>query len=92
VNSSITERFWRFYRKLPGEVKEHARETYKLFRNDPYHPSLHFKRVHSRRPIFSVRINIDYRAVGIMDGGEIVWFWIGSHQEYDILIKRLRKT
>jgi hypothetical protein len=92
VNSSTTERFWRFYRKLPGEVKEQARETYKLFRNDPYHPSLHFKRVHSRRPIFSVRINIDYRAVGIMDGGEIVWFWIGSHQEYDILIKRLRKT
>jgi len=63
-----------------------------LFVKDPYYPSLHFKRIHSTRPIFSVRISIDYRAVGIVEGNEITWFWIGLHAEYDNLLKRLRNA
>jgi len=70
-------------------VKIQAREAYALFVKDPYHPSLHFKRIHSTRPIFSIRINLDYRTIGIMEYDEITWFWIGSHAEYDNLLKRL---
>jgi hypothetical protein len=55
---------------------------------DPFHPSLHFKSIHQTRPIWSVRIGLNYRAVGIKpDANEIVWFWIGSHTDYDKLIK-----
>lgn len=86
-----TERFWRCYSTLPLFVKKQAREAYKLFVVDPYYAGLHFKRIHSTRPIFSVRITIDYRAIGIMQDNEIVWFWIGSHSEYDKLIKHRAK-
>ena len=92
MNSTTTERFWKCYAALPAEVRSQAKEAYALFVKDPYYPSLHFKRIHSTRPIFSVRISIDYRAVGIVEGNEITWFWIGSHAEYDNLLKRLRNA
>jgi hypothetical protein len=90
MKSTTTQRFWKCYETLPAEVRKRAKEVYGLFAKNPYHPSLHFKRIHSSRPIFSVRITIGYRAVGIVEGDEITWFWIGSHHEYEILIKRLR--
>jgi len=90
VKSTTTKRFWKCYSTIPSAVKKQAREAYELFSKNPYYPSLHFKRIHSTLPIFSVRINIDYRSVGILEGDEITWFWIGSHAEYEILIKRLR--
>lgn len=92
MNSTTTERFWKCYAALPAEVRSQAKETYALFVKDPYYPSLHFRRIHSTRPIFSVRISIDYRAVGIVEGNEITWFWIGPHGEYDNLLKRLRNA
>ena len=87
MKSSTTERFWKCYVALPEEVKRRAKEAYALFVEDPHYPSLHFKRIHSTRPIFSVRITIDYRAIGVVDGDEITWFWIGSHSDYDKLLK-----
>jgi len=64
MNSTTTEQFWMRYSALPTEVRRHAREAYSLFILDPYHPSLHFKRIHSTRPVFSVRIGntIDWSA------------------------------
>jgi hypothetical protein len=90
--SSTSRRFWECYDVLPQEVRRHAKDAYAVFSKDPYHPSLHFKRVHSTRPIFSVRITRDYRAVGILDGDEITWFWIGSHADYNSLLKRMKST
>lgn len=52
---------------LPRQIQQNARETYKLFSQNPNHPSLQFKKVHQTRPIYSVRINIDYRAIGEID-------------------------
>ena len=91
MNSSTTNRFWKSYAQLPSNIRAQAKKTFKTFLSDPYHPSLHYKKVHSSRPIFSVRITKDYRAVGIVDGDEIVWFWIGSHAEYEEILKQLRK-
>ncbi len=51
--------------------------------------SLQFKQIHRIKPIYSVRIGIGWRAVGVKDGDEIVWYWIGSHEEYNNLIARL---
>ena len=90
MKSTATERFWKRYADLPADVRKQAREAYRLFLGNPQHPGLHFKRVHSRRPIFSVRISIDYRALGIIEQDEITWFWIGGHAEYDQILSKMR--
>ncbi|MDP9314561.1 MAG: hypothetical protein M3R24_27400 [Chloroflexota bacterium] len=89
MKSRTTTRFRQAYAALPEQVRRHAREAYRLFAQNPQHPSLRFRRVHPTLPVYSARVNIDYRAVGIRDGEEIVWFWIGSHGEYDQLLARL---
>ena len=86
MKSHTTERFRRAFQNLPREVQDQARKAYSLFERDPYHPSLRFKQVHSTRPIYSARINVDCRALGVRDGETILWFWIGSHADYDHLI------
>ena len=92
MKSRTTDKFWKSFDILPAEIKKKAKETYQLFQKDPYHASLHFKRIHSNRPIFSVRVSKSYRAVGVVEKDEIIWFWIGSHSEYDKLIKTMRGT
>jgi hypothetical protein len=92
MRSSANEHFWKCYAALPVKIRRQAKGIYALFEKQPYYPSLQFKRIHSIRPIFSVRVNIDYRAVGVLDGDEITWFWIGSHNDYNNLLKRLNKT
>jgi hypothetical protein len=68
---------------LPASVQEQARVAYRRFLKDPRHRSLRFKRVHSSEPIYSVRISLNYRAVGVIEGDEIIWYWIGSHADYE---------
>jgi hypothetical protein len=89
--SHITEKFRRAFAELPADVQEQARQAYRLFIENPHHPGLHFKPIHPTRPIYSVRVGLNYRAVGTREGDEIVWFWIGSHAEYDKLIKLFKK-
>ena len=90
--SKTTRRFWKCYSGLPLTVKQLAKSAYEQFVHNPYHPSLQFKRVHSYRPIYSVRISRNYRAVGIVQENEIIWFWVGSHADYDGLLKKLGKS
>ena len=91
MKSKTSPRFKKCASSLPEAIRKEARKAFKLFSSDPYYPSLHFKRIHSTLPVFSVRISLDYRATGILDGNEIIWFWIGSHSDYDKLCKNLRK-
>ncbi len=51
--------------------------------------SLHFKRVHSNQAIYSARITKNFRAIGVINDGIIIWFWIGSHDDYDRILKKL---
>lgn len=87
--SHTTERFWTAYAALPEGVRRQAREAYRLFRQNPAHPSLRFRQVHPTRPIYSARIDLQYRALGIRDADAIIWFWIGSHDAYERLLNRL---
>lgn len=89
MTSHTSERFRKLFAELPQQVQKQAKEAYKLFVKDPLYPSLHFKSVHSIKPIYSVRINIDYRALGVLSENVIIWFWIGPHDEYDKLLRRL---
>jgi hypothetical protein len=89
VISRTTEKFRALFVLLPETIKAQAKEAYQQFKKDSYHPSLQFKRVHSNKPIYSVRVNMDYRAVGVIKDNKIVWFWIGSHNVYDKLLRKL---
>lgn len=89
--SHTTEKFRKAFAELPADVQKQARQAYRLFIENPQHPSLRFKPIHPNRPIYSARVGIDYRAVGIKDENEIIWYWIGSHAEYDKLIRQFRK-
>ena len=85
MKSSVTKAF----RKKMGGLPASVQETYELWRLDPYHNSLQFKRVSQRQPIYSARVSLDYRVLGLLEDDHIYWFWIGAHAEYDELLKRL---
>ncbi|MCA1688174.1 MAG: hypothetical protein LC714_06205 [Actinobacteria bacterium] len=75
--------FWERYRRLPAPVRDLADKNFELLKNDPRHPSLHFKRVGR---FFSVRVGLSYRALGVEVEGGVLWFWIGSHADYDKIV------
>ena len=89
MNSVTTERFRRAFEALPPSVRRRARRAYAIFQRDPSHPSLRLKQVHRTRAIHSVRVGLGYRALGVREGDTMVWFWIGSHAEYDRLVRGL---
>lgn len=89
MKSHTTRRFRKVFAKLPASIQQQARESFARFSQNPYHPSLHFKRIHSTQPIYSARISLSYRTVGVLEGDTIIWFWIGSHEDYDNLLKQL---
>jgi hypothetical protein len=76
-------RFWALYGSLPAEIQATADKNYALLKADSRHPSLHFKKV---GPLWSARVGDRYRVLGrdVEDG--ILWFWIGTHAEYDKLV------
>ena len=86
MKSYVDPDFLEAFRRLPQAVRELARAKYRLFKINPHHPSLQFKRVSDLDPIYSVRINRKYRALGLWEGDRIDWFWIGSHDDYDQLL------
>lgn len=88
MTSKTTRRFRVAFADLPPEIQKRARRAYKLFKQNPHHPSLRFRQVHPKEPIFSARITANYRAVGIREADTIIWYWIGSHGDYERLISR----
>ena len=89
MKSLTTERFRKLYGAAPDATKAKIRAAYRLWSNNPDHPSLRFKKVHSIQPIYSARIDLDWRALGIIQGDAMIWFWVGSHSEYERLLKKL---
>ena len=89
MKSRTTGDFWRAYKALPLYIQEAAQKAYALFENNPAHPSLQFKSVNNDPPVYSVRISLNYRALGVKSDDTIIWFWIGSHAEYDQMIGKL---
>jgi len=86
MQSRTTRQFRRLFSELPGEVQREARRAYRLFHDNPAHPGLHFKKIEGEDDIYSARIGLDYRALAVMKKDRIVWYWIGSHSDYDRLI------
>ena len=89
MKSRTTAEFRKSFAALPKQVQEQTREAYRQFKENPSYPSLRFKKVHPELPIYSARISNNYRAVGQLDGDTVIWFWVGSHAEYDRLLSQL---
>jgi hypothetical protein len=89
VQSQTTAAFRSLLDAAPAAVQAKAKAAYRLWAENPAHPSLRFKKVHDSLPIYSVRIDLDWRAVGVMKDGTMVWFWIGSHSAYERLLAGL---
>lgn len=84
MNHYTTSGFWDCYRLLPESIRRTADANYQLLRDDPRHPSLHFKRIGR---FWSVRVGIGYRALAVDDPDGPIWFWIGPHAEYNKILK-----
>jgi len=76
--------FWDLYRSLSDDVREAADEAFTRLKQDPRHPSLHFKKVGRFR---SARVGLHHRALAVEAPEGLVWFWIGTHADYDRLLK-----
>jgi hypothetical protein len=84
MKSSGTPGFWAAYHQLPPEVRQKARKQYLLWVKHPDHRSLRFKKI---KTFWSARVDTRHRALGTMTGDTVIWFWIGSHADYDKLLK-----
>ena len=80
-----TRRFWQCYNALPKNIQNIPDQSYQLLKTNPAHPSLHFKKLSGQ--YWFVRVGSSYRAVGIEVESGLSWFLIGTHAEYDKLIK-----
>lgn len=84
MNHRASPRFWACYKRLPADIQRLADRCFDLLRNDPRHPSIHFKKI---GPIWSARVGLHYRALASETNDEYLWVWIGSHAEYDQLTR-----
>ena len=83
MKSAVLPSFWKAYKSLDKSIRERAKKAYNLWLDNPFHPSLHFKCINSEENIWAVRITLGIRAIGILDGETVTWFWIGGHDEYE---------
>ncbi|MBI3839774.1 MAG: hypothetical protein HY288_17770 [Planctomycetia bacterium] len=79
-----TSHFWTCYERLPDEIRQLADKNFKLLKSNPRHPSLHFKKIGDYR---SARVGLSYRALATEVEGDLLWFWIGTHAEYDEIVR-----
>ncbi|MCX6197688.1 MAG: hypothetical protein NTY88_00515 [Bacteroidetes bacterium] len=89
MKSVANKDFWDSYNALLKEIQKTANKAYGLFEENPSHPSLHFKKVNDNPLVYSVRISINYRALGVLASDTIVWFWVGNHDAYEATINSL---
>ena len=78
-----TPQFWDRFDEMPESVQDLARKNFELLKENPRHPSLHFKKVGR---LWSARVGLNHRAVAVEDGPDFIWVWIGDHDEYDRLV------
>jgi hypothetical protein len=89
VKSETTGKFQALFAQASVPVQMKIRAAYLLWTENPRHPSLRFKKVHDHLPIFSVRVDLDWRVVGVLRDDTMIWFWVGPHSEYEKLLKGL---
>ena len=72
------------FENLPGPIQKVSKKNFALLKANPLHPSLHFKKVEK---FWSVQVGIAHRALAVEDVEDFIWIWIGTHSEYELMIK-----
>jgi len=80
--------FKKLYFNLPKEIQTQADKTFHLWKENRHHPSLHFKKIDDSPIMYSIRIGLNWRALCVQNLDTYIWFWIGSHEDYNQLIKQ----
>lgn len=83
MKSATLPSFWTAYDALDEKIRRRARRAYRLWTRNPFHPSLRFKCISRKENVWSARITLGYRALGVMEGNTVTWFWIGDHDDYE---------
>ena len=83
MKSETLPSFWEAYRLLDQDTRSNARKAYRLWSQNPFHPSLRFKCVNRQENVWSLRITLDYRALCVFEEGTVTWIWIGAHADYE---------
>lgn len=91
MESHVTPAFRKSLRALPNEVRRGAFADYRLWKVDPFANSLRFKEINAKNHVWSARAGIGWRVMGVRQENAMIWFWIGSHADYDDRIINLRK-
>jgi len=84
VKHFASPRFWECHERLPAAVRQLAGQSFELLKANPRHPSLHCKKIGKYR---SARIGLHYRALAVEVPEGVLWFWIGTHSDYDKLLR-----
>jgi hypothetical protein len=84
VKHLASPEFWAGYQRLPVHVRSLADKNFALLKSNPSHPSLHLKKIGR---YVSARVGLRYRALAVEVDDGLLWFWIGSHADYDQLLK-----
>ena len=79
-----TPGFWEHYRSLPADARELADKSFDLLKGNPRHPSLQFKKIGN---LWSARVGLAHRALAVKDGEDFIWVWMGSHEDYDRMLR-----
>lgn len=87
MNHRTLPRFWEDFKRLSKDVQALADKNFELLKSDSHHPSRHFKKVNTRKQLWSARIGTQYHALGVEKPDGILWFWIGVHAEYEKMLK-----
>jgi mRNA-degrading endonuclease RelE of RelBE toxin-antitoxin system len=80
-------RFWKLYNALPEGIQDLADKNFALLKANPQHPSLGFKKIANVDGLWAARVGDHYRVLAREGSGGMTWFWIGSHEEYNKLIR-----
>jgi hypothetical protein len=81
VTSHALRSFWKCYKQLPRQVQRLADKNFALFKQNPRHPSLGFSK---KGGVYTVEIGRSYRPLARERKGHYYWFWIGTHEDYNI--------
>lgn len=84
MNHFATPDFWEAHARLPQPIRDLADRNFERLKADPFHPSLHFKQAGR---FWSARVGLHYRALAVSEGDDMIWFWIGTHADYDKLLR-----
>lgn len=93
MKSEMTRTFRSLYKALPLAIRKIAIENYGFWKNNSKHPSLHFKPISPKRlRVWSVRVGSDYRALALVENDTAKWFWIGTHKNYERILRGLKEA